>query len=57
MMAGFLLLGIAAGLVSAGSVLIAGHAIWLAVLAYMFGGMLGLGLGVALALRGGFDAD
>jgi high-affinity Fe2+/Pb2+ permease len=52
MVAGFLVLGIAAGLVAGGTVLIAGHALWVAGLAYMLGGMLGMGLGIALALIG-----
>jgi hypothetical protein len=51
MIAGFLLLGIAAGVVSGGTALINGHPLWLAGLAYVFGGALGFGLGVALALR------
>ena len=52
MVAGFLVLGIAAGLVAGGTALIAGHALWVAGLAYMLGGMLGMGLGIALALIG-----
>lgn len=52
MVAGFLVLGIAAGLVAGGTVLIAGHALWLAVLAYMLGGMLGMGLGLTLTMIG-----
>jgi hypothetical protein len=52
MVAGFLVLGIAAGLVAGGAALIAGHALWVAGLAYMLGGMLGMGLGIALALIG-----
>lgn len=53
MVAGFLVLGIAAGLVSGGSVLIAGQEFWHAVVAYVLGGMLGFGLGAVLALRAG----
>jgi high-affinity Fe2+/Pb2+ permease len=52
MVAGFLVLGIAAGLVAGGAALVAGHALWVAGLAYMLGGMLGMGLGIALALIG-----
>jgi hypothetical protein len=51
MIAGFVVLGIAAGLVSGGSMLIAGHSLGMAALAYVFGGMLGFGLGIAVALR------
>jgi hypothetical protein len=50
--AGFLVLGIAAGLVAGGAALIAGHALWVAGLAYASGGMLGMGLGITLALIG-----
>ena len=51
MIVGFLMLGVAAGLVSGGTALLMGHALWIAVLAYIGGGMLGFGLGIALALR------
>ncbi len=52
MVAGFLVLGIAAGLVAGGTALVAGQALWVAGLAYMLGGMLGMGLGITLALIG-----
>jgi hypothetical protein len=52
MVAGFLVLGIAAGLVAGAAALIAGHAFWVAGLAYMLGGMLGMGLGIMLAMMG-----
>lgn len=52
MVAGFLVLGIAAGLVAGAAALIAGHALWVAALAYSLGGMLGLGLGLMLAMIG-----
>ena len=52
MVAGFLVLGVAAGLVAGGTALIAGHALWVAGLAYMLGGTLGMGLGITLALIG-----
>lgn len=56
MIAGFLVLGIAAGLVSGGTALIAGHTLGMVACAYVFGGLLGLGLGVSLALgRAGND--
>jgi hypothetical protein len=51
MIAGFLVLGIAAGMVAGGSALIAGHTLAMALLAYVLGGMLGFGLGASLALR------
>ena len=53
MVAGFLVLGIAAGLVAGAAALVAGHAIWVAGLAYVLGGMLGMGLGITLAMIGG----
>ncbi len=46
MVAGFLVLGFVAGLASAAIALILGHALWVAGLAYVLGGMLGLGLGL-----------
>jgi hypothetical protein len=52
MIAGFLVLGIAAGLAAGAGALLAGHALWVAALAYVMGGMLGMGLGVMLALAG-----
>lgn len=60
MIAGFLVLGVAAGLVAGATALIMGHALWVAGLAYMLGGMLGTGLGAALAFGGSAsqaDAD
>jgi hypothetical protein len=42
MVAGFLVLGIAAGLVAGATALIAGHAFWVVALAYMLGAGLGL---------------
>lgn len=50
MVAGFLVLGIAAGLLAGAGALVAGHAVWVAGLAYMLGGMLGMGLGITLAM-------
>ena len=50
MIAGFPAIGIAAGLVAGAMALIAGHAFWVAGLAYMLGGMLGMGLGITLAM-------
>jgi hypothetical protein len=52
MIAGFLVLGIAAGLVAGGTALVAGQALWVAALAYVLGGMLGMGLGITLAMIG-----
>jgi hypothetical protein len=52
MVAGFLVLGIAAGLVAGAAALIAGHALWVAGLAYSLGGMLGMGLGLTLVMIG-----
>ena len=52
MVAGFLVLGIAAGLVAGAAALIAGHALWVAGLAYILGGMLGMGLGITLVMIG-----
>ena len=52
MVAGFLVLGIAAGLVAGGTALAAGQALWVAALAYVLGGMLGMGLGITLAMIG-----
>jgi hypothetical protein len=52
MVAGFLVLGIAAGLVAGAAALVAGQALWVAGLAYMLGGMLGMGLGLTLAMIG-----
>jgi hypothetical protein len=52
MVAGFLVLGIAAGLVAGAAALIAGHALWVAGLAYSLGGMLGMGLGITLLMIG-----
>jgi hypothetical protein len=46
MVAGFLVLGFVAGLGSAAVALILGYALWAALLAYVLGGMLGLGLGL-----------
>jgi uncharacterized membrane protein YjjP (DUF1212 family) len=51
MVAGFLVLGVAAGLLSGGTALMAGHPPWVAGLAYVFGGAAGLVLGSLLALR------
>lgn len=52
MVAGFLVLGIAAGLVAGAAALVAGQALWVAGLAYALGGMLGLGLGLTLLMIG-----
>jgi hypothetical protein len=52
MVAGFLVLGIASGLVAGAAALVAGHALWVAGLAYMLGGMLGMGLGITLVMVG-----
>lgn len=48
MVAAFLILGIVAGLGTAAAALILGHALWIVVLAYMMGGMLGMGLSLSL---------
>jgi hypothetical protein len=47
MIAGLLVIGVVAGLLAAATALVAGHALWVAGLAYMLGGMLGMGLGLA----------
>jgi len=53
MVAGFLIIIIVAGLGSAVVALILGQSFWVVALAYILGGMLGLGLAVVLiAIRG-----
>lgn len=47
MVAGFLVIGILAGLLTGEVALAFGHALWVAGLAYMLGGMLGMSLGLA----------
>lgn len=51
MIAGFLVLGVAAGMVSGGTALIAGHPLWVAGLVYVLGGVTGFALGAVLAAR------
>jgi Na+/melibiose symporter-like transporter len=46
MVAGFLVISIVAGLGSAAMALILGQAVWIVALAYLLGGMLGVGLGL-----------
>jgi hypothetical protein len=47
MVAGLLVIGIGAGLLSAAVALALGHGLWAAALAYVLGGLLGAALGLA----------
>lgn len=49
-MLGFVLIGIASGLVAGIAALLAGAGVALAVLAYVLGGLTGTGIGLALAM-------
>jgi hypothetical protein len=51
---GLVLVGIAAGLLAAGCVLVLGGGLWLALLAYTGGGLAGLAGGLARAYLPGF---
>jgi hypothetical protein len=50
MVAGYLVVGSAAGLLSAGGALLFGYPIWLVAAAYMAGGTVGLGLSIIWCL-------
>ena len=50
MAAGFMLLGMVAGALSAIAMAVMGYSIWLAFGAYVLGGMSGMGVGMAVTL-------